>query len=226
MFLSTVCNNAPSWGGVNQVSKSLDELLVERAKRGDVEAFEQLVSQYEKKVYNLSYRLTGSHEDASDVAQEAFVRVYTSLPEFRGDSSFATWLFRIVHNACLDELRKRKRQRVTSIDETVMVDDGEIGRQFATESDGPEQALERVETQRAVQTAISSLDEEYRIVVMMRDIQGYSYNEIADTLGINLGTVKSRLNRARHALKEMFGKLELLAPRVVYSGRRGRTHEL
>ncbi|HEY3367756.1 MAG TPA: sigma-70 family RNA polymerase sigma factor [Symbiobacteriaceae bacterium] len=210
------------------MSKTLDELLVERAKRGDVEAFEQLISQYERKVYNIAYRLTGNHEDASDVAQEAYIRAYSSLPEFRGDSSFQTWLIRIVNNACLDELRKRRRQRVTSLDEPLTVDDGEVDRQLAVAdpTDNPEQALERVEIQRAVQESIDALDEEYRVVVVMRDIQGYSYNEIADALGINLGTVKSRLNRARNALKEMFGNLELLAPRVVYSGRRGRTHEL
>jgi RNA polymerase sigma-70 factor (ECF subfamily) len=215
-------------GGVNQVSKSLDELLVERAKRGDVEAFEQLISQYERKVYNLAYRLTGSHEDASDVAQEAFIRAYSSLPEFRGDSSFATWLFRIANNACLDELRKRKRQRVTSLDEPLSTSDGEMDRQIALadEADSPEHALERVEIQRAVQESINALDEEYRIAIVMRDIQGYSYNEIADALGINLGTVKSRINRARSALKEMFGRVELLSPRVVYSGRRGKAHEL
>lgn len=208
------------------MSKSLDELLVERAKRGDVEAFEQLISQHQKTVFNIAYRLTSNYEDASDVAQEAFIRAYSSLAEFRGDSSFATWLYRIVNNACLDELRKRKRQRVTYIDESVTMDDGEMSRQIADTADGPEQALERVEIQRAVQESITSLDEEYRLVLVMRDIQGYSYNEIADALAINLGTVKSRLNRARNALKEKFGSLELLTPRVVYSGRRGRTHEL
>jgi RNA polymerase sigma-70 factor, ECF subfamily len=215
-------------GGVNQVSKSLDELLVERAKRGDAEAFEQLASQYYRKVYNIAYRVIGNPEDASDVAQEAFERAYLSLPEFRGDSSFQTWLLRITHNACLDELRRRKRRKVTSLDEPMSVEDGEMDRQLAVadEADGPEQTLERLEVQRVVQESISALDEEYRVVVVMRDIQGYSYNEIAETLGINLGTVKSRLNRARHALKEMFGRLELLAPRVVYSGRRGKAHEL
>lgn len=208
------------------MSKSLDELLVERAKRGDVEAFEQLISQHERTVYNIAYRLTGNHEDANDVAQEAFLRAFSSLPDFRGDSSFATWLYRIVNNACLDELRRRKRQRVTSLDESVTLEDGELSRQIADTSDGPEEALERVEIQRAVQESIQSLDEEYRIVLVMRDIQGYSYNEIAEALGLNLGTVKSRINRARNALKEIFGNLELLTPRVVYSGRRGKTHEL
>jgi RNA polymerase sigma-70 factor (ECF subfamily) len=215
-------------GGVNQVSKSLDELLVERAKRGDVAAFEQLISQYERKVYTIAYRLTGNYEDASDVAQEAFIRAYSSITEFRGDSSFATWLFRIVNNACLDELRKRKRQWVTSLDERLELGDGEVDRQVAVANaeEGPEQVLERAELQRTVQESIKSLDEEYRVVILMRDIQGYSYNEIAESLGINLGTVKSRLNRARHALKGMFGTLELLEPRVVYSGRRGKIHEL
>lgn len=210
------------------MSKSLDELLVERAKRGDVEAFEQLIGQYEKKVYNLAYRLTGRHEDASDIAQEAFLRAYSSLPDFRGDSSFATWLFRIVNNACLDELRKRKRQRLTSLDEPLTVEDGEMDRQLAIAdtADGPEASLERVEVQRAVQESINALEEEYRVVILLRHMYGYSYNEIADTLGLNLGTVKSRLNRAKQALKEMFGSRELLAPRVVYSGRRGKTHEL
>lgn len=210
------------------MSKSLDELLVERAKRGDAEAFEQLASQYYRKVYNIAYRVIGNPEDASDVAQEAFERAYLSLPEFRGDSSFQTWLLRITNNACLDELRRRKRRKVTSLDEPMSVEDGEMDRQLAIadEADGPEQALERLEVQRVVQESINALDEEYRVVVVMRDIQGYSYNEIAETLGINLGTVKSRLNRARHALKEMLGRLELLAPRVVYSGRRGKTHEL
>lgn len=210
------------------MSKSLDELLVERAKRGDVQAFEQLIIHYEKKVLNTAYRLTGNLEDAMDIAQEAFLRVYSSMSEFRGDSSFATWLFRIVHNACLDELRKRRRERISSLDEPVQGTDGDMVRQLAVadRADGPEETLERFEIQRAVQESINALDEEYRIVVVMRDIQGYSYNEIAEMLGINLGTVKSRLNRARNALKEMFGRRELLEPKVVYSGRRRKTNEL
>lgn len=208
------------------VSKSLDELLVERAKRGDVEAFEKLISQHEKTVYNIAFRLTGNHEDASDVAQEAFIRAYSSLADFRGDSSFATWLYRIVNNACLDELRRRKRQKVTYLDQTVEMEDGEVSRQIADPSDGPEQALERVELRRAVQESILQLDEEYRVVLVMRELLGYSYNEIAEALDLNLGTVKSRLSRARGALKEKFMSLELLSPKVVYSPRRGKAHEL
>lgn len=212
---------------VNLVTDLSDERLVERAKKGDADAFEVLVSRYERKVYNLAYRLTGHHEDASDLAQDAFVRVYTRLADFRGDSSFATWLYRIVTNACKDELRRRRRQTVTSLDQPMENDDGEMTRQVEdAHTDTPEQAVERQEVQRAVQLAINSLDEHFRMVLVMRDIQELSYNEIADVLGENLGTVKSRLNRARNALKEALEKLELLSPRIVYKPRRRQGNEL
>lgn len=203
------------------MAKSAEEVLVDRSKRGDVAAFEELISQYEKKVYNLAYRLTGNYDDASDVAQEAFLRAFSRIREFRGDSSFATWLFRIVSNACLDELRKRRRQRLTSLDEPMPTEEGDMQRQFADSGDGPEQSLERQEIQRAVQESINSLDEEFRMVVILRDIQGHSYEEIAMILDLSLGTVKSRLNRARHALKEKLVSMELFAPKIVYDGRKG-----
>lgn len=208
-------------GGIIVMAKSAEEVLVDRSKRGDVAAFEELISQYEKKVYNLAYRLTGNYDDASDVAQEAFLRAFGRIREFRGDSSFATWLFRIVSNACLDELRKRRRQRVTSLDEPVSTEEGDMQRQVADSGDGPEQSLERQEIRRAVQESINSLDEEFRMVVILRDIQGHSYEEIAMILDLSLGTVKSRLNRARHALKEKLISMELFAPKTVYSGRKG-----
>jgi RNA polymerase sigma-70 factor (ECF subfamily) len=206
--------------------RSQDEVLVERARAGDVAAFETLISQYERKVYNLAYRLTGNHEDASDMAQEAFIRVFQKLPEFRGDSSFSTWLFRIASNACLDEIRKRKRHRTVSLDNPYETDEGEMSRQYADAADGPEEIIDRQETQAMVQACINALDEEYRVVVVLRDIKGYAYNEIAEMLGLNLGTVKSRLNRARAAIKEKFTRLELLPPSDVYRHRRGKTNEM
>lgn len=209
------------------MARSQDEVMVERARAGDVDAFETLIHQYERKVYNLAYRLTGNHEDASDMAQEAFVRVYVKLPEFRGESSFSTWLFRIASNACLDEIRKRKRQKVTSLQNPYELGEGEeLERQYADEADGPEELLARKETRAAVQACIADLDDEYRVVVVLRDIQGLAYNEIAELLGLNLGTVKSRLNRARAAIKEKFTRLELLSPPDVYSSRRGRINEM
>lgn len=212
---------------VIQVTGLSDEALVERAKKGDLDAFEMLVSRYERKVYTIAYRLTGHHEDASDIAQDAFIRVYTRLGDFRGDSSFYTWLTRIVTNACKDELRRRKRQNVTYLDQPVESDDGDMTRQMADEAtDGPEQALERREMQSSVQKAIQSLDDHFRMVLVMRDIQGLSYNQIADALGENLGTVKSRLNRARSALKEALESMELLSPQFVYRPRRRQGVEL
>ncbi|MHB9146415.1 MAG: sigma-70 family RNA polymerase sigma factor [Symbiobacteriia bacterium] len=195
----------------------LDEgALVARACQGEVEAFEQLVAAYERKVYNLAYRLTGSPDDAADVAQEALLKVYTSLPEFRGDSSFSTWLYRVVSNTCLDELRRRKRQRAVSLDQPLTLVDGEdLSRQWADDSDGPEEILTRKEQRALVQQAITLLDEEHRVIIVMRDIQGLSYQEVADSLGLSLGTVKSRLNRARAALQKKFSELELFGPKVV-----------
>lgn len=208
------------------MARTEEELLVAKARRGDTAAFESLVAQYEKKVYNLAYRLTSNHDDASDIAQEAFIRVYTSLAGFKGDSSFATWLTRIVYNVCYDELRKRKRQRTTSLDEPATIEDETIERQVADSADGPAEELERKETRAMVQQGIMSLDETYRAVIVLRDLQGYTYEEIARITGLELGTVKSRLNRARHQLKEKFSRLELFASPVVYSARRGKLREV
>nr|PZN40989.1 MAG: RNA polymerase subunit sigma-24 [Bacillota bacterium] len=209
------------------MSPSEEAKLVERARQGDVDAFEALIVQYERKVYNLAYRLTGNPEDASDLAQEAFVRVYQSLGDFRGDSSFATWLYRIVANACRDELRRRQRQRTVSLEVTVENEDGEMVRQYADEGEGPDQALERVELQRLVRETLATLDEDHRQILILRDFQDLSYQDIAELLNLSLGTVKSRINRARNALKEKLAReLELLQSRVVYNSRRRHGNEL
>ncbi|MGE5672532.1 MAG: sigma-70 family RNA polymerase sigma factor [Mycobacterium leprae] len=178
-----------------------DELLVQRAQVGDERALCELITRYERKTYNLAYRLMGNHADAADAAQEALVRVYTHLHLFRGDSAFSTWLFRVATNTCLDELRRRGRVRCASLDSTLSTDVGELPRQSGGEDESPAERAERHEIQAAVQRAINRLPEDYRIVVVLRDLHEYSYQEIADSLGTSLGTVKSRLHRARHALR-------------------------
>lgn len=203
-----------------------DELLVQRAKQGDPEAFSELVSLYEKKVYNLAYRLTGNHQDAEDMYQEAFLRVYRMLPDFRGDASFSTWLYRIVSNTCVDELRRRKRQRTVSINAAVETNDGEMERELPSDEDTPEDQLQRVEVRHLVQYGLEGLDEEFRLVLVLRYVNELSYNQIAEATGLPLGTVKSRLNRALKALKEKLSDLELLPSGVVYTPRRGKLHEL
>jgi RNA polymerase sigma-70 factor, ECF subfamily len=179
---------------------------IHRCQQGDPQAFEEILKLYEKKVYNLTYRMMGNHEDANDLAQEAFIRVYQSIDQFRGDARFSTWLYRIATNVCLDELRKRSRRQAESLDEPVLTQDGSVMREIPDWSDNPEEALNRREIQTMVQTGIQSLPEEQKIALILRDLQGHTYEEIAEMLDISLGTVKSRINRGRMALKGIFEK--------------------
>lgn len=178
-----------------------DESLVAAAQRGDYAATCELINRYERKAYSLAFRLMGNHADASDAAQEALVRIYTRLGKFRGDAAFSTWLFRVVTNTCLDELRRRGRLRHASLDEPVEHDEGILPRQPMAATDSPMDLAERHEVQEAVQRAIQQLPEDYRTVVVLRDLRDYSYHEIAAILGTSVGTIKSRLHRARCALR-------------------------
>jgi len=178
-----------------------DEQLVERAQEGDRGALGELISRYEQRTYNLAYRLMGNHADACDAAQEALVRICVRLQNFRGDSQFSTWLYRVVTNTCLDELRRRGRNRCTSLDEALPLDEGSVPRQAADDAEGPVEYVERHEVQAAVHRAISRLPYDYRVVVILRDLHNLSYQEIAAVLGTTLGTIKSRLHRARQALR-------------------------
>lgn len=190
------------------MSAYTDEMLVKRAQDGDHSALSELVHRYERKTYNLAYRLMGNHADASDAAQDALVRVCMRLQNFRGDSAFSTWLFRVVTNTCLDELRRRGRLRHASLDDALPVEEGSVVRQATDEGEGPVEYAERQELQAAVQRAINRLPDEYRVVVIMRDLQGLSYQEIAALLGTTLGTIKSRLHRARQALRAILKATE------------------
>jgi len=189
-----------------------DKILIEKSKNGDLEAFEILVRRYESKVYTVAYRFLGNHADASDFAQEAFLRLYQALPGFRGDSSFMTWLYRITANVCRDEIRRRQRRHVVSLDggaETGGVQAGFTGYGCIL---SPEEAFERKEFSEMVQQCLNELSEEHRLILVMREIQGMSYEEIAAVLQCSMGTVKSRLSRARQAFKEKFsGRRELFA---------------
>lgn len=185
-----------------------DELLVRRSRGGDPDAFEELVRRYQSKVYTVAFRFMGNHADAGDLAQEAFIRAFQALPTFRGDSSFATWLYRIVSNACRDELRKQQRQKKASLDEMIMQHGGNPS--LAAADPTPEEYLESIEMRDMVQRYLSELSGDHRLMLVMRDIQGLSYEEIASALDCNVGTVKSRLSRARHALKNrLTGRREL-----------------
>jgi len=177
-----------------------DEDLVQKIKDGDQDAFDQLIHRYEGKIYSVAYRFMGNHADAGDLAQDTFIRMYQALPGFRGDSSFATWLYRIAANACRDELRKRQRRRSVSMDEMIEASPANIP--AAAGEYSPEETVQRHETQRQVQECLNRLSDDHRLILVMREIQGLSYEEISGMLDCSLGTVKSRISRARNALKE------------------------
>jgi len=191
-----------------------DEVLIEQAKKGDLDAFEQIVSRYETRVYTIAYRYAGNYSDASDLAQEALIRVYRNIHSFRGESSFTTWLYRVVTNVCKDELRRRSKDRAVSMDE--MIEKGKVP--AAESSKRPlEEIVLHKEWQEEVQQVLNSLSGEHRAIIVMRDIQGYSYEEIAFFLECSLGTVKSRLNRARNILKDrLLSRSELLMGRACH----------
>ncbi|MFZ5945407.1 MAG: RNA polymerase sigma factor [Bacillota bacterium] len=180
----------------------LEEDLIARSQNGDLNAFEELVAKYERKVYAIAYRFMGNPEDASDLSQEAFLKAFQSIKGFRQEASFSTWICRIVSNVCRDELRKLKRTSKTSLDEEIWLEEGTVAKQLKDESPTPEQIFESNELKEYLQGLINNLTPEYRMVVVLRDIKGYSYEEIAEILDCSLGTVKSRLNRARKALKD------------------------
>jgi len=184
-------------------------LLVRQAQAGDVRAFEELVTLYQDKVYNLSYYLAGNYTDAQDLAQEVFVKAYTSLGSFRQDADLGTWLHRITVNLWLNIRRRQKNSRVFSLDDPVQTGEGEITRTVAAvdPAGDPVEVLEIQELQERVQKALLSLPEEFRTVLVLREMEDYSYDDIAEAMQCSLGTVKSRLNRARQALKEKISSM-------------------
>ncbi len=175
--------------------------LIQAARAGDADAFDRLVQAHYRSVYNTAYRMLGAPSIASDATQTTFVRVFEAITSFRGDASFGTWLYRITMNVCLDELRRRKNQPLSLTDED---EDGDPAgeRQMPDLTDEPSGTAEQRQLQELVHEAIRRLSEDFRTVIVLYDIRGLSYQEISDALAIPLGTVKSRLNRARLALRD------------------------
>jgi len=177
-----------------------DAQLLEAARRGDVAAFNELVVAHQVTAYNVALRTLGNPDDAADATQDAFVSAFRAIKDFRG-GSFKAWLARIVVNACYDVLRRRQRRPATSLE--LVLEGGETDPGFADREIGPERAALSAETAGQVQRALLSLPEEQRALVVLCDIQGFSYEEAAEATGAALGTVKSRLSRARTKLREL-----------------------
>ena len=181
------------------MNREQEAAIVRRVLDGDVNAFETLVREYEKNVYNIALRMVNNSEDASDMTQEAFIKAYNSLPNFRGDSKFSVWLYRIVSNVCLDFLRSKSRKPTLSL--SMEDHDGEETQlDIADESQSPELLLERSLTRDAVRRGLDALPPDYRQILLLREIQGLSYDEISLALDLEVGTVKSRIFRARKKL--------------------------
>jgi RNA polymerase sigma-70 factor (ECF subfamily) len=174
-------------------------ILIAASRRGDAAAYDALVGAYQDRIYQVTYRVTGNPEDASDAAQEAFLKAFRSLRAFRGDAAFGTWLHRIAVNAALDIVRRRPPQTRDLPDAA------------ATPTDAQDRELERRELQRRIHRAMLTLPTDQRVAVVLRDVQGLAYGEIASVLQVPVGTVRSRLSRAREALRHLLADLSPVA---------------
>jgi RNA polymerase sigma-70 factor (ECF subfamily) len=187
--------------------------LIELFLSGDEEAFNRLVIKYQHKIYNLCCRVMGDRDEAQDMAQEVFITVHKSLKKFRGESLFSTWVFRVTVNHCKNRIKhlgRRRYYQTLSIDQPMELDDGEVYYEPEDECPDPEESMASLEIQNLVQDAINTLDPVHRIVIVLRDIQDLSYEEIAEIVGIKVGTVKSRIHRARNDLKKKLeGRIKL-----------------
>lgn len=191
-----------------------ENALINAAQRGQVEAFNQLVLAYESLVYNITYRIMGEPEAAADATQEAFISAYRHLEQYRG-GSFKAWLLRIATNACYDELRRRKRRPAASLEALTVVDEGpdaDSTAQLTSREDLPETQVERGELAQAIQNCLNALPDDQRAVAVMCDVQALDYSEIAQALQLPLGTVKSRLSRARTRLRDCLQGVRELLP--------------
>ena len=179
-----------------------DELLIRRAQRGDADAFEQLLLEHQKNVYNLCYRMAGNPVDAMDLSQETFLRAWRCLDQYQFASAFSTWLYRLCSNICIDFLRRRRRQQTVPL--TFEDADGEEQTYSVPDAQPlPEEQVELKLTRETLQAAMAQLLPEHRAVLQLRVVNEMSYEQIADVLDIQIGTVKSRLSRARNQLKKI-----------------------
>jgi len=181
--------------------KKEDLLLVERCKRGDQIACGQLVRKYQNSVFNLCRKMVRNPEEARDLTQEAFLKTFASLERYNPVYAFSSWLFKITSNLCIDHIRKQ-RMRLFSIDDHLEGEEGPIHRELADPRRHPDQLSEDSELREAIRSAIDRLPEHYRVILILRHQEQLSYEEIAQTLDIPLGTVKARIHRAREGLKE------------------------
>ncbi len=181
-----------------------DEELVEDVKKGNIDAFEDIVKKYENKVYGIVFHMMKNQNEVEDLAQEVFLKVYKNLDRFKGDSSLYTWIYKITVNLCLDELKKRKN--IIYLDEKISVEEGEIDKELPSNERSQEELYEDKELKENLHRCINKLPDKQKMMIVLRDIKGFSYDEIAKITNNKIGTVKSQINRARLKLKELLDK--------------------
>jgi RNA polymerase sigma-70 factor, ECF subfamily len=192
---------------VNEPAPLTEELvLVNAAKAGDVGAFEELVRRYDRNVFRIAQHITQNREDAEDVVQDAFLKAYENLPQFQGQSKFYTWLVRIAVNEALMKLRRRRPERMVSLDEEVRTEEDSMPREIADWSPNPEQQYNQAELKDILGKTIQGLPPSFRTVFVLRDVEGLSTEETAEALNLSIPAVKSRLLRARLQLRERLNK--------------------
>src|ERR1700756_2352095 len=192
---------------VNEPAPLTEELvLVNAAKAGDVGAFEELVRRYDRNVFRIAQHITQNREDAEDVVQDAFLKAYENLPQFQGQSKFYTWLVRIAVNEALMKLRRRRPERMVSLDEEVRTDEDSMPREIADWSPNPEQQYNQAELKDILGKTIQGLPPSFRTVFVLRDVEGLSTEETAEALNLSIPAVKSRLLRARLQLRERLSR--------------------
>lgn len=191
----------------------MDEIIFKKAQKGDMEAFEALIKAYEKLIYNASYSMLANPQDAEDISQEVIIKVYNNLHGCKSPAAFKSWLFRIVNNTCIDEIRKRKGKTTLSLDYEPEDSNGRMENPALMDETTPESEFLRKDMNEKIQLAISQIPPDYRAVIVMRDINGMSYDEIMNTLVISMGTVKSRIARARKHLRDKLVEMEVYSNR-------------
>jgi RNA polymerase sigma-70 factor (ECF subfamily) len=192
---------------VKDHSSAEDQTLVRAAQRGDMAAFEELVARHRDRIYARAYSMMRNEEEALDLSQEAWVKGWQRLRQFQGDSSFGTWMTRVVINLCLDQLRKQKRQRTESI-EGMSEESGGVERQMPVVTVNPTAGLERAELRQRIERAMEQLSYEHRTVLVLNEFEDMDYKEIAKTMGCSIGTVMSRLFYARRKLAALLADLK------------------
>lgn len=176
---------------------NFESQLISKCKNGDIQSFEILIDSYSKQVFNILYRMLGNEEDAKDVSQEVFIKVYKKIGSFHGKSKFSTWLYRITVNSGKDHIKRKKVDLpIDEFQNTKLESEPRKG-------SNPEAAFDETERSEIILKALMKLNEEHRVLILLRDIQGFSYEDIGKILKINIGTVKSRLNRGRIRLKDL-----------------------